>query len=170
MGWMLARTERAKLAEALLADSGRLPGATDRPCRPGHLHGLHAGRLLAGRPGCHQDPQPPALLQRQPVFRGPFPHSQVPAQFSQPVSARSRKPTFFADVSSLGTTRTTATSGTAFHTPADVHYGRAELLQPQRAVVLQAAYAAHPERLCANRPLRPPCPRGVDQPAGPTPG
>ena len=29
MGCMLARAEWAELAEALLADSGRLPGATD---------------------------------------------------------------------------------------------------------------------------------------------
>jgi putative transposase len=35
-------------------------------------------------------------------------------------------------------------SGVGFHTPADVHYGRAELVRTQRAEVLTAAYAQHP--------------------------
>ena len=37
-------------------------------------------------------------------------------------------------------------SGIAFLTPADVYYGRAEDRLAQRHTVLQAAYAAHPER------------------------
>jgi putative transposase len=36
-------------------------------------------------------------------------------------------------------------SGIGFHTPADVYYGRAELIGAQRAMVLEGAYAAHPE-------------------------
>jgi hypothetical protein len=32
------------------------------------------------------------------------------------------------------------------HTPASVHFGTAQQIQRQRAQVLDAAYAAHPER------------------------
>lgn len=52
-------------------------------------------------------------------------------------------------------------SGIAFHTPADVHYGRAELIQAQRATVLDDAYAVHPERFVR----KPPTPRPLPQAA-----
>jgi putative transposase len=68
-GWMMARSERAKLAEALLAESvasqGVSPGPAHRPRRPGHLHGLQAGGLFVSRPGRHQISQPTPLFQRQ---------------------------------------------------------------------------------------------------------
>jgi putative transposase len=44
-------------------------------------------------------------------------------------------------------------SGLGFHTAADVHFGRAEGVQLERARVLQAAYAAHPERFVHQLPL-----------------
>jgi putative transposase len=44
-----------------------------------------------------------------------------------------------------GTTRSTATPDRVLH-PARVHYGRAEQVRAERAVVLDAAYAPHPER------------------------
>ena len=37
-------------------------------------------------------------------------------------------------------------SGIGLHTPASVHFGTAHQIQEQRAQVLEAAYAAHPER------------------------
>jgi putative transposase len=46
-------------------------------------------------------------------------------------------------------------SGIAFHTPADVHYGRAAAIQAQRAAALDAAFAAHPQRFVR----KPPTPR-----------
>ena len=46
-------------------------------------------------------------------------------------------------------------SGVGFHTPADVHYGRAEAVRDKRGIVLDAAYAAHPERF-VTRPPQPP--------------
>jgi len=49
-------------------------------------------------------------------------------------------------------------SGIEFHTPADVHYGRAELVHSQRAEVLSAAYAAHLERFVRKLPVPPPLP------------
>ena len=46
-------------------------------------------------------------------------------------------------------------SGIGFHTPAAVHFGRAEGLQLERARVLQTAYAAHPERFVRHPPVPP---------------
>lgn len=63
-----------------------------------------------------------------------------------------------ADVSSAGTTKTTVIQVSATHTPADVHYGRAELVRSQRGLVLDAAYAAHPERFVRKPPTPPALP------------
>ena len=41
------------------------------------------------------------------------------------------------------------------NTPANVHYGRAELLRSRRAEVLRAAYTVHPERF-VRKPPEPP--------------
>ena len=49
-------------------------------------------------------------------------------------------------------------SGIGFHTPADVHYGRAELVRQQRCQVLNVAYAAHPERFVRKIPTPPELP------------
>jgi putative transposase len=46
-------------------------------------------------------------------------------------------------------------SGLGLHTPADVHYGTAEITREKRAGVLDAAYAAHPERF-VHKPPQPP--------------
>ena len=46
-------------------------------------------------------------------------------------------------------------SGLGYHTPADVHYGRAEIVRAARIDVLAAAYQAHPERF-VRKPPQPP--------------
>lgn len=46
-------------------------------------------------------------------------------------------------------------SGIGLHTPASVHFGTAEEIRETRAHVLDAAYAAHPERF-VNKPPTPP--------------
>ena len=46
-------------------------------------------------------------------------------------------------------------TGLGLHTPADVHYGLAEAIRDKRAGVLDAAYAAHPERF-VRKPPEPP--------------
>src|ERR1019366_8267145 len=52
-------------------------------------------------------------------------------------------------------------SGLGLHTPASVHYGRASAIREQRAVVLSAAYAAHPERFVRIIPQPPLLPTSV---------
>ncbi|MCY7419412.1 MAG: DDE-type integrase/transposase/recombinase [Chloroflexi bacterium] len=49
-------------------------------------------------------------------------------------------------------------SGIGYHTPASVHLGTAGLVRAERALVLDAAYAAHPERFVNKRPEPPKLP------------
>ena len=57
-------------------------------------------------------------------------------------------------------------AGIGLLTGADVHYGRAKAVTSARAVVLDAAYAAHPERFVGKPPQPPPTATGgVDQQA-----
>jgi putative transposase len=62
-------------------------------------------------------------------------------------------------------------SGIGFHAPADVHYGRAELMRAQRAQVLNGAYTQHPERFVRKPPEPPALPTAVwiNQPKEDTP-
>ncbi len=57
-------------------------------------------------------------------------------------------------------------SGIGYHTPASVHLGTATLVREERARVLDAAYAAHPERFVNGRPTPPklPGPAWINEP------
>ncbi len=52
-------------------------------------------------------------------------------------------------------------SGIGFHTPASVYYGTATEIRSRRADVLDAAFAAHPERFVAGPPTPPELPDTV---------
>ena len=52
-------------------------------------------------------------------------------------------------------------SSLAMLTPHDVHHGLAEQRLAERAIVLEAAYRAHPERFVRGAPRRPGLPRAV---------
>jgi putative transposase len=60
-------------------------------------------------------------------------------------------------------------SGIGYHTPASVHLGTATFIREQRAIVLDAAYAAHPERFVNKRPTPPrlPGPAWINPPKEP---
>jgi putative transposase len=51
--------------------------------------------------------------------------------------------------------------GIGDHTPESAHYGLAAGIREQRAAVLEAAYAAHPERSIRAKPQPPALPTGV---------
>ena len=51
-------------------------------------------------------------------------------------------------------------TGLGLHVPADVHYGTAVIIREKRAGVLDAAYAAHPERFVRKPPEPPKLPSG----------
>jgi len=52
-------------------------------------------------------------------------------------------------------------SGIGLMPPRVVHYGEGEQLRAQRALVLEAAYAAHPERFVRGKPKAPALPKAV---------
>jgi putative transposase len=52
-------------------------------------------------------------------------------------------------------------SGIGYHTPESVHHGLAVGIREQRAAVLEAAYAAHPERFLRAKPRPPASPTAV---------
>lgn len=170
VGWMLARSERAKLAEALLADSIANQGVS-----AGQLT-VHADRgtsmaskpvafLLAdlgvtkthNRPHCSNDNPYSESHFRTLKYRPSF-----PPRFGCFEDAHAFCQRFFRWYN-----QDHRHSGIGFHTPADVHYGRAELVRAQRGLVLDAAYAAHPERFVRKPPTPPALPTAawINKPA-----
>jgi putative transposase len=162
--WMLARAERAKLAEALLAEA-----IANQGIEPGQLT-IHADRgtsmaskpvafLLAdlgvtkshNRPHCSNDNPYSESHFRTLKYRPSF-----PARFGSFEDAHSFCRRFFSWYN--GSHRH---SGIGFHTPADVHYGRAQYVQAQWGLVLDATYAAHLERFVRKAPTPPALPTTV---------
>jgi putative transposase len=160
-GWMLARAERALLAERLLGDT-IAKQAVDR----GQLT-IHAdrGASMASKPVAF-------LLADLGVTKS---HSRAHCSNDNPYSEAQFKtlkyrPEFPDRFGSFEDAHAFCTqffrwdngehrhSGIGFHTPADVHYGRAEQVRAQRAVVLDEAYAAHPERFVHKPPTPPALP------------
>jgi putative transposase len=163
-GWLLARAERASLAERLLADT-----IANQHISPGQLT-IHADRgtsmaskpvafLLAdlgvtkshSRPHCSNDNPYSESQFRTMKYRPEFPERFGSFQDAHAFCSR-----FFGWYNDEH-----RHSGIGFHTPADVHYGRAELVRAQRADVLSAAYATHPERFVRKPPQPPALPTAV---------
>jgi putative transposase len=160
-GWMLARAERAHLAERLLADTiakqqvdrGQLTVHADRGTS---MASKPVAFLLAdlgvtkshSRPHCSND-NPYSESQFKTLKQRP----EFPDRFGSYEDALAFCRRFFRWYNDEH-----RHSGIGFHTPADVHYGRAELVRAQRARVLDAAYAAHPERFVRKPPAPPELP------------
>jgi putative transposase len=160
-GWMLASAENAQLAERFLADT---------VAKQGIGHGqlsIHADRgspmtakpvafLLAdlgvtkshSRPHCSNDNPYSESQFRTLKYRPDFPD-----RFGSIQDARAFCGQFFDWYNNRH-----RHSGIGYHTPADVHYGRAETIRQQRAVVLDTAYNQHPERFVAKPPQPPKLP------------
>jgi len=161
-GWMLAHVERAHLAERLLADTIRIQGVERDQLT------IHADR------GASMVSKPVALLlsdlgvtktHSRPHVSNDNPYSEAqfktlkyrpgfPKRFGSIEDARSFTKTFF-----MWYNDEHRHSGIGYHTPADVHYGRVEAIQEQRAAVLDAAYQAHPDRFVRRPPTPPPLPQ-----------
>jgi putative transposase len=149
VGWLVATRESARLAEELIADA-----IYEQNVPPGQL-ALHADRgssmtsktvsqLLAdlsvqqshSRP--HQSNDNPfseanfKTLKYSPTF---------PKRFTGIDHARRFCDWFFQHYNHQH-----RHSGIGLHTPADVHYGRADEVRARRQTVLDAAYTARPER------------------------
>ena len=149
VGWLVAPKESAKLAEQLIADAIYRHDVAD-----GQLT-LHADRgssmtsrtvsqlladlgVLQSHSGPHQSNDNPysetqfKTLKYSPTF---------PKRFANIASARTFCEGFFEHYN-----HEHRHSGIGLHTPADVHFGMAEVVREKRQDVLDAAYAAMPHR------------------------
>jgi putative transposase len=168
-GWLLAPRETAELAERLLAET------------------VHKQHVLADQLTIHADrgtsmaSKPVALLladlgvtksHSRPHCSNDNPYSEAhfktlkyrpefPPRFGSIEDARSFCQRFFRWYN-----HEHRHAGLGFHTPADVHFGRADAVQIERASVLHAAYAAHPERFVRHLPVPPslPGPAWINRP------
>lgn len=163
-GWMLARTENARLAEALLSDtftkqgivSGQLSVHSDRGspmiARPvAYLLAELGVTKSLSRP--HQSNDNPYSESQ---FRTLKYRPEFPDRFGSYQDAHGFCSQFFAWYNTEH-----RHSGIGFHTPADVHYGRAEALHEKRGIVLSSAYELHPERFVRKPPVPPALPTAV---------
>jgi putative transposase len=163
-GWMLAHAENARLAEALLADTTAKQGMGR-----GQLT-IHADRgspmtakpvaFLLAELGVTKSHSRPHVSNDNPYSESQFRtmkyRPEFPERFGSYQHAHAFCGQFFGWYN--GEHRH---SGIGFHTPADVHDGRAELVRAQRADVLSAAYAEHPERFVRKPPEPPALPTVV---------
>lgn len=168
-GWMLARAERAWLAERLLAETIAKQGiARDQLSihadRGSSMASKPVAFLLAdlgvtkshSRPHCPNDNPYSEAAFKTLKYRPEFPDRFGSFEDAQAFCTR-----FFRWYNDEH-----RHSGVGFHTPADVHYGRAETKQAARASVLTAAYAQHPERFVRKLPVPPalPGPAWINKP------
>jgi putative transposase len=163
-GWLLARAENARLAEVLLADTAAKQGIG-----PGQLT-IHADRgspmtakpvaLLLADLGVTKSHSRPHVSNDNPYSESQFRtmkyRPEFPERFGSFQDAHAFCGRFFRWYNDEH-----RHSGIGFHTPADVHYGRAELVRARRAEVLSAAYAEHPERFVRKLPEPPALPTMV---------
>jgi putative transposase len=155
VGWMIAQRETAELAEQLIADT-----AAKQNIAPGTLT-LHADR------GTSMRSKPVAALlidldiakthSRPHVWEAQFKtlkyRPDFPERFGSIEDARAHCQRFFHWYNTVH-----RHSGIAFMTPEAVHYGRATALTRRRAVTLDAAFAANPNRFKHIVPLPPALP------------
>ena len=149
VGWMIAPNESATLAEKLIAETcerhGIQPGQlTVHADRGSSMRSKLVAQLLAdlgvtkthSRPHVSNDNAFSEAGFKTLKYRPDFPE-----RFGCIEDARSHCVDFFAWYNGDH-----YHSGLGLHTPEDVHYGRAQQRVDDRAVVLVAAHAAHPER------------------------
>lgn len=157
VGWMLARHESGVLARRLIAES-----CARQEIEPGQLT-IHADRgsapasktvaqLLADL-GVERSHSRPHVSNDNPFSESQFAtvkgHPAFPDRFASFEHAHGFCRSFFPWYNTEH-----RHSGIAYLTPQMVHTGRAPLVLAERAKVLDAAYAAHPERF-VRRPPKP---------------
>ena len=161
VGWMVATTETAELAEAFITaalaaqgvQSGTLTIHADRGTSMTSkgvaelLGDLGVGRTHSRPHVSNDNPYSEAVnktLKYCPAF---------PPRFGCIEDARAFCGVFFDYYNHQH-----RHSGIGLHTPASVHYGTATDVRARRAETLDAAYAANPHRFCGRRPTPPKLP------------
>jgi putative transposase len=161
VGWTVAATETAELAEAFITAA-----VTAQGVKRGTLN-IHADRgtsmtskgvatLLADL-GIGRTHSRPHVSNDNPYSEAAFKTlkycPEFPARFGSIVDARVFAEAFFAHYN-----HEHRHSGIGLHTPASVHYGTATEIRAERTRTLDAAYAANPRRFCGRRPAPPKLP------------
>ena len=158
VGWMLARAERAELSKRLINATIVKQGVTKDQLT---IHSDRGSPMIAkGVAHLLADLGVTKSLSRPHVSNdNPFSESQFrtfkyrpdfPDRFGSFEDAHAHCARFFTWYNDDH-----RHSGIGLHTPADVHYGRAEAIREQRGVVLLDAYAKHPERFVRKIPTPP---------------
>jgi putative transposase len=161
VGWMLARAELGRLAKALIAESLDKQGVARDELT------IHAdrGSPMTAKPvqflmadlGVVRSHSRPHTSNDNPYSESQFRtmkyRSEFPDRFGCFEDAHDFCGWFFSWYNDEH-----RHSGIGYHTPADVHYGRAPAMRAKRRHVLDAAYAAHPERFVRKAPEPPALP------------
>ena len=164
VGWMVAHREYAKLAEKLIAETCErqniVPGTlTIHADRGSSMTSKHVAFLLADL-GVTKTHSRPHVSNDNPFSEAQFKtlkyRPDFPARFGAIVDARNHCRDFF-DWYNLEHRH----DGLAMLTPDDVHNRRGDKRVADRQLVLDAAYAAHPERFPNGPPVSPLPPREV---------
>jgi putative transposase len=158
VGWMVASRESAALADVLIRQTciKQAIGAdqlTIHADRGSSMTSKPVAFLLADL-GVTQSHSRPHVSNDNPFSESQFKtlkyRPDFPGRFTSIEAARVHCQQFFAWYNEKH-----RHTGLALHTPADIHYGTAEITRQKRAGVLDAAYAAHPERF-VHKPPQPP--------------
>jgi len=164
VGWMIAKRESAVLAQELIRDTCEKQGI-----QPDQLT-VHADRGSSMR--CKTVALLLADLGVTKSHSRPYVSNDNPYSESQFKTMKYR-PDYPQRFGSIQDARTWARSFCRWYnndhhhtalglmTPAVVHHGQAEAVREQRQRVLQAAYAAHPERFIRGEPRPPSLPKEV---------
>ncbi len=164
VGWLIAERESARLAEQLIGETYAKQGI-----EPDQLT-LHADRgssmtsktvaLLLADLGVTKTHSRPHVSNDNPYSESQFKtmkyRPDYPDRFGSIQDARAWARPFFHWYN-----HDHHHSGLALLTPATVHYGQAQVAIDRRQQVLQAAYAAHPERFVRGEPRPPSLPTEV---------
>ena len=161
VGWMVSPAESGELAEEFIADTLAAHGI-----QPGQLS-LHAdrGTSMTSKPvaqllidlGVARSHSRPHVSNDNPYSEANFKTLKYcpafPGRFGSIEDARAFCAAFFEHYNHVH-----RHAGIGLHTPASVHYGTAEEIRAQRAITLDAAYAANPARFRHRRPQPPKLP------------
>jgi putative transposase len=161
VGWMLARAEWADLSKRLINDTVAKQGVqrdqlTLHSDRGSPMIAKQVVHLLADL-GVTKSNSRPHVSNDNPYSESQFRtfkyRPDFPDRFGSYEDARGHCGRFFPWYNDDH-----RHSGTGLHTPADVHYGRAQAIREQRGAVLLDAYGNHPERFVRQIPTPPALP------------
>ena len=164
VGWMVATRETAALARQLIEET-----YLKQDVNPGELT-IHADRgspmkakstaLLMADLGVTKSHSRPHVSDDNPFSESQFKtlkyRPEFPARFGSVMDARAFCVPFFDWYN-----KEHRHSGIGMMTPEMVHYGLAEQVRTERQRILDAAYAAHPERFVRGGPVPPALPHEV---------